>query len=137
MNTLRSFQAQFERQQEETAAELFRDLDDVVSVLYRSFVAQTDIQNDFSPEAAWPLWLASVQHEDYFCSTTEMKFIARSFGFNIRIYVRNEGADSYYSCTASDPLLSNCREAVLDLAVELESAHDRSGHFSWFWRDSA
>ena len=87
MNTLRSFQVQFERQQEETAAEFFSHLADVVSVLYRSFVAQTDIHNDFSPEAAWPLWLASVQHEDYYFSTNEMKFIARFFGFNIIIYV--------------------------------------------------
>ena len=133
MSTLRSFQLQFERQQEETAAELFRDLTEVVAVLYRSFVAQTEIHNDWSEEAAWPVWLASVQHEGYFFSTNEMKFIVRSFGFNLRIYLRNDGADSYYSCTALDPSLSNWREAV----VELKRSHDRRGHFSRLWRDSA
>ena len=66
VSTLRSFQLQFERQKEETAAELFRDLADVVAVLYRSFVAQTEIHNDWSEETDGPVWLSSVQHEGYF-----------------------------------------------------------------------
>ena len=66
VSTLRSFQLEFERRQEETAANLFQELAEVVAVMYRSFVAQTEIHKEWSEVAAWPVWLESVRHEGYF-----------------------------------------------------------------------